>query len=75
MWLNSVLLFCRERFYSGQNFLKRIALDPEKFRKIFRLDAWQFDNILGEVFMELYKEPDRLNKPLTPDIKLAICLR
>jgi hypothetical protein len=74
MWVHKCL---RNRKTEGEflTLFKELTDDELKFYQYFRMSRYQFNNLLKKVQVDLLKNNTAFREAISPQEKLAVCLR
>lgn len=74
MWVHPIVA---ARYHKGafRNLMVQLRQDDTKFFNYFRMSASSFDELLGLVQHDLQKQDTSFRQSISPEEKLAICLR
>ncbi|KAF2883614.1 hypothetical protein ILUMI_22548 [Ignelater luminosus] len=73
-WVHDVNLK-RKEFGEVNHLMKHLREDEDKFKRYFRMNSTQFDNILSLIKADIEKKNLNYKESISEEQRLALCLR
>ena len=74
-WVHKIIRKRQELGEFHRQFVQELRLDQQRFLQYFRMTPETFDNLLHVVGPHIRKQTTNYRKPISPEQRLAICLR